>query len=97
MQQNYLVKEHFVGSELPTLGYGQKTFQFAWVLCYDLKEKLTSCLLMGHELSAKNNRNKDLMRHTPYYKENKEEHYIKIHNNCSLDKNNITTVHTAFT
>ena len=41
---------------------------------------------MGHELSAKNNRNKDLMRHTPYYKENKEEHYIKIRNNCSLDK-----------
>ena len=46
---------------------------------------------MGHELSAKNNRNKDLMRHTSYYKENKEEHYIKIHNNCNLDKNNITT------
>ena len=50
------------------------TFQFAGVFCYNLKEKLTSCLLMGHELSAKNNRNKDLMRHTPYYKENKEEH-----------------------
>lgn len=46
---------------------------------------------MGHELSAKNDRNKDLMRHIPYYRENKEEHYIKIRNNCSLDKNNITT------
>ena len=32
---------------------------------------------MGHELSAKNNSNKDLMRHTPYYKENKEEQYIQ--------------------
>ena len=42
---------------------------------------------MGHELSAKNNRNKHLMRDRPYYRENKEEQYI---NNCSLDKNNIT-------
>ena len=73
------------------MGYGQETFQFAGVFCYNLKEKLTSCLLMGHELSAKNNRNKDLMRHTPYYKENKEEYYIKIRNNCSLGKNNTTT------
>ena len=32
---------------------------------------------MGHELSAKNNSNKDLMRHTPYYKENKEEQYFQ--------------------
>ena len=73
------------------MGYGQETFQFAGVFCYDLKGKLTSCLLMGQELSAKNNRNKDLMRHTPYYKENKEEYYIKIRNNCSLGKNNTTT------
>ena len=69
------------------MGYGVKSFQFAGVLCYDLKEKPTSCLLMGHELSAKNNRNKHLMRDRPYYRENKEEQYI---NNCSLDKNNIT-------
>lgn len=69
------------------MGYGVKSFQFAGVFCYDLKEKLTSCLLMGHELSAKNNRNKHLMRDRPYYRENKEEQYI---NNCRLDKNNIT-------
>ena len=48
---------------------------FTLLGCSDLKEKLTSCLLMGHELSAKNNSNKDLMRHIPYFKENKEEDY----------------------
>ena len=45
---------------------------------------------MGHELSAKNNRNKHLMRDRPYYRENKEEQYINNKFYCSLDKNNIT-------